>query len=115
MMKRAVWFAGGLATGVAGAGYAKRKVTGTARRVAPGNVARNTVDGVKRSGRRVVDAVREGRSAAQVRERELRAQRDGRLVRLADHLQPGDEVLVDGTPVESARVILMRRRDTPRP
>ena len=110
-MKRVVWFAGGVATGAAGVGYAKRKLTGAARKMAPVNVARGTADGVRRSGRRVVDAVREGRSAAQVRERELRAQRDGRLVRLADHLHPGDEVLVDGTPVESARVILMRRRD----
>lgn len=110
-MKRAVWFAGGVAAGAAGAGYAKRKVSGAARKMAPGNVARGTVDGARRTGRRVVDAVREGRAAAHVRERELRAVRDGRLVRLADHLQPGDEVLVDGTPVESARVILMRRRD----
>jgi hypothetical protein len=44
-----------------------------------------------------------------VRERELRAELDGRLVRLDDHLRPGDEVLLDGQPVESARVILMRR------
>ena len=64
---------------------------------------------MRRSGQRVADAVREGRQAAQVREREMRAQRDGRLVRLDDHLRPGDEVLVDGQPVESARVILMRR------
>jgi hypothetical protein len=43
----------------------------------------------------------------------LRAERDGRLVRIGDHLHPGDEVLVDGTPVESGRVILMRRPEPP--
>lgn len=110
-MRRAVWFVGGIATGAAGAGYAKRRVTTTARKLAPNNVARGAIGTAKRTGRRVADAVREGRHAADVRERELRAERDGRLVRLDDHLQPGDEVLVDGSPVESGRVILMRRPD----
>ncbi len=110
-VRRVVWFAGGLVAGAAGAGYAKRKVTTTARKLAPANVAKGAVDSVKRTGHRVADAMREGRAAANVRERELRAERDGRLVRLGDHLRPGDEVLVDGQPVESGRVILMRRPD----
>ncbi len=110
-MRRVVWFAGGLVTGAAGVGYARRKVVSTARRMAPTNVARTTVGSVRRSGQRVADAVREGRSAARTRERELRAERDGRLVRLRDHLHPEDEVLVDGQPVESGRVILLRRPD----
>ncbi len=108
-MRRVVWFAGGVVTGAAGAGYARRKVVSTARRMAPTNVARTTMGSVRRSGQRVADAVREGRSAARMRERELRAERDGRLVRLRDHLHPEDEVLVDGQPVESGRVILLRR------
>jgi hypothetical protein len=41
----------------------------------------------------------------------LRAERDGRLVRLRDHLHPEDQVLVDGQPVEVGRVILLRRPD----
>ena len=110
-MRRVVWFAGGVVTGAAGVGYARRKVVSTARRMAPTNVARTTVGSVRRSGQRVADAVREGRSAARMRERELRAERDGRLVRLRDHLHPEDEVLVDGQPVESGRVILLRRPD----
>jgi hypothetical protein len=109
MMRRVVWFAGGIAAGAAGAGYAKRKVGEAAKAMAPANVARGAARSMGRTGRRVADAVREGRQAAQVRERELRAERDGRLIRLGDHLRPGDEVLVDGEPVESARVILMRR------
>jgi hypothetical protein len=108
-MRRVVWFVGGVAAGAAGAGYAKRKAAEAARRLAPSNVARSAGNSVRRTGQRVADAVREGRQAARVRERELIAERDGRLVRLGDHLQPGDEVLVDGTPVESGRVILMRR------
>lgn len=108
-MRRVVWFVGGVAAGAAGAGYAKRKVAATTRKLAPSNVARGAAGSVRSAGRRVADAVREGRHAAHVRERELRAERDGRLVRLGDHLRPGDEVLVDGQPVESARVILMRR------
>jgi hypothetical protein len=113
MMRRLVWFAGGVATGAATAGYARRRVSATARRLAPTNVARTAARTVRRSGRRVADAVREGRAAAQVRERELRAEREGRLIRLHEHLHPGDEVLVDGTPVESGRVILMRRPEPP--
>ena len=109
MMRRVVWFAGGVAAGAATAGYAKRKVSAAASKMTPVKVAKGAAGSVRRSGHRVADAVREGRQAAQVREREMRAQRDGRLVRLGDHLRPGDEVLVDGQPVESARVILMRR------
>jgi hypothetical protein len=109
MMRRVVWFAGGIAAGAAGAGYAKRKVGQAAKAMAPSNVARGAARSMGRTSRRLADAVREGRQAAQVRERELRAERDGRLIRLGDHLRPGDEVLVDGEPVESARVILMRR------
>jgi hypothetical protein len=113
MMRRLAWFAGGVVTGAAGMEYARRKVTATARRLAPANVAKGAVHGVRRSGNRVADALREGRSAARQRERELRAERDGRLVRLHDHLAPGDEVLVDGEPVESGRVILLRQPDPP--
>lgn len=112
-MRRLVWFAGGVAAGAAGAGYAKRKVTRTVRRtaghLAPANVARGAANTVRRSGHRVAAAVREGRSASHLRQRELRAELEGRLIRLDEHLHPGDEVLIDGEPAESGRIILMRR------
>lgn len=112
-MRRLVWFAGGVAAGAAGAGYAKRRVTRTVRRtaayLAPANVARGAANTVRRSGHRVTAAMREGRSASQMRQRELRAELEGRLIRLDERLHPGDEVLIDGEPVESGRVIVMRR------
>jgi hypothetical protein len=110
-MRRLVWFAGGVVTGAAGARYAKRKVTTTAQKLAPTNVAKGVAASVRRSGQRAVTALKDGRDGAKARERELRAERDGRLVRLGEYLHPDDEVLVDGRPVESGRVILMRRRD----
>ena len=43
MMRRTVWFVGGVAAGAASAGYAKRKVTAAARKLAPANVAAGAV------------------------------------------------------------------------
>jgi hypothetical protein len=94
--RRAAWFVGGVAAGVAGANYTKRKVTLVASRLRPSNVAHSATAAVRRGGRRVADAVREGVTAARRREHELKAEREGRLVRLRDHLDEGDEVLVDG-------------------
>ena len=113
-MRRVVWFAGGVAAGATGAGYAKRKIVATANRLKPTNIARTASRAVGRGYHRVTDAVSEGVTAARRRERELKAERDGRLVRLTDHLTEGDELLVDGETVESGRVIVMRRRE-PKP
>lgn len=110
MIKRLTWFAGGIAAGAAGAGYAKKKVKETASQMAPAQVAKGAVNKARAAGRSVADAVREGRQAMHHHEDELRARRDGRLVSLEDHVEPGDQVYVDGRPVESGRVIVMRRR-----
>lgn len=110
-MRRAVWFVGGVAAGVTGAGYTKRKVSAAAIKLKPSNVAHSAADAMSRGVHRVTDAVKEGVSAARRRERELKAERDGLLVRLTDHLTEGDELLVDGEAVESGRVIVMRQRD----
>jgi len=109
-MKRTFWFVSGVATGVAGVNYTKRKVASAAQQLAPVKAARRATGGARRQGQRVTSAVRAGRHTARVRERELQAHHEGRVIRLADHLEPGDEVLVDGAPVETGRVILMRRR-----
>lgn len=109
-MKRLTWFAGGLAAGVAGAGYAKQKVKQAASTVAPANVAKSAVSKARSKARDVADAVREGRDVMNQHEDELRAKREGRLESLEDHVEPGDQVFVDGQPVESGRVIVMRQR-----
>ena len=113
MMKRITWFAGGVAAGLASAGYAKKKVKETASQIAPAQVARTAADRAVTKGRDVVEAVREGRQVMRHTVDELRARRDGRLTSLDEHVEPGDQVFVDGVPVESGRVIVMRR-DRPR-
>jgi hypothetical protein len=109
-MKRVTWFVGGVAAGVAGAGYAKKKVRQTAAQLAPTTVARSAAQRVSAKGREVADAVREGRRVMRQHEEEVEASRDGRLVSLHDHVAADDEVYVDGELVEPDRVIVMRRR-----
>ena len=96
--------------GVASAGYAKKKVKHTASQIAPAQIARSAASGVRSKGRDVVDAVREGRQVMKHTEDELHARREGRLVSLDQHVGPDDQVFVDGVPVESGRVIVMRQR-----
>ena len=110
MMKRVTWFAGGVVAGVATAGYAKKKVKETASQVAPAQVARSAARTLRVKSRDVVDAVREGRQVMRHTEDELHARREGRLVSLDEHVGPSDRVYVDGVPVESGRVIVMRER-----
>lgn len=109
-MKRVTWFVTGVAAGATGTAYAAKKVKRTAAQLAPANVARGAADKVKQTGRHVVDAVREGRAAMQTREDELKARRDARVDSLDDHLEPGDQILVDGRPVETARVIVLKQQ-----
>ena len=110
MIKRVTWFAGGVAVGIAGAGYAKKKVKQTASQLTPSTVARSAAGRMSAKGREVADALREGRRVMRQHEEEVEAFRDGRLVSLEDHVAPGDEVYVDGELVESDRVVVMRRR-----
>ena len=111
MMKRVTWFAGGVVAGLASAGYAKRKVKATASQVAPAQIARSAAITVRSKTGNVVDAIREGRQVMKHTEDELRARREGRLTSLDEHVAPGDQVFVDGVPVESGRVIVMRRKE----
>ncbi len=77
MMKRVTWFAAGAATGVVGAVAAGRKVRQHVDQLKPVNVAKSAVVRVKIKGQDVAAAVREGRTAARVKEAELKARRDG--------------------------------------
>ena len=109
MIKRLTWFVGGLAAGAVGAGAAKRKVKSVASDLAPVRVAKRTTDRARRRGHDVADAIREGRQAMRAKEAELRARLDGRASTLADELETGDEVLIDGQPVEPGQVIVLRQ------
>lgn len=109
MIKRLTWFVGGVVAGVAGLGTAKRKARAVASDLAPAAVARRATDTVRQRVRHLGDAVRDGRSAMHMRETELRARLDGRAVSLADELDDGDTVLVDGRPVEPGQVIVLRQ------
>jgi hypothetical protein len=109
-MKRITWLVTGIAAGAAGASYAKKKVKQTASHLAPANVAKSAGRRVKNRGRNVVDAVREGRTAMRDREDELKARRDARVESIDDHLEPGDQLLVDGRPVDTGRVIVLKRK-----
>ena len=102
MIKRVTWFVSGALAGAAGAGLAKRKVKQVANRLAP----RSVVHGL--TGR-VRDAVAEGRLAMRAKESELQARYDGRVSTLADDLEEGDAVLVDGRPVEPGQVIVLKQ------
>lgn len=111
MIKRVTWFAGGVVAGVATAGYAKKKIKATASQIAPTQMARAAAGSVRARTHDVVEAVREGRSVMRQTEDELHARREGRLVSLDEHVGPRDQVYVDGVPVESGRVIVMRERE----
>jgi hypothetical protein len=108
-MKRVTWFVGGVVAGAAGATYGTRKVRRKAAELAPVQVARTAAGRARGRGQAVVEAVREGRSAMRTKEAELRARLEGRAVPLADALGQGDEVLVDGRPVEPGQVIVLRQ------
>lgn len=110
MMKRITWFVGGVATGAAGAGYAKRKLRQTASQLAPANIAKSATSKMRAQGRHAVDAVREGRAAMHAREDELKTRRDARVEPLDARLEPDERLLVDGRPVDSGRVIVLKQK-----
>ena len=102
MIKRLVWFVGGAVAGIAGASVARKKVHEVATELAPANVA-------KKATARLRDAVAEGRRAMQSKEAELRSRMNGGAHPLADDLDEGDTVLVDGVPVEPGQVIVLKQ------
>ncbi|MEN9507280.1 MAG: hypothetical protein RI958_3206 [Actinomycetota bacterium] len=115
MMKRVTWFVGGIAAGALGASAAKKKVKNVAKELAPVQVAQRAGGSVREQGRRVTDAVREGRRAMRSKELELRARIEGRSSALTDELEGIDAVLVDGHPVEPGQVIVLKQVRDDRP
>lgn len=109
-MKRVTWFVTGVAAGAAGASYATKKVKETAAQLAPANVAKGAASRAKQGGKKLVEAAREGRSAMRAREDELKARRDARVEAIDDRLEPGDQLYVDGQPVDTGRVIVMKQK-----
>jgi hypothetical protein len=109
-MKRITWFVTGIAAGAAGGSYATKKIKRTAAQLAPANVAKGASNRARQGGQKVLAAVKEGRAAMQAREDELKARRDARVETLDDHLAPGDQLLVDGRPVDSGRVIVLKQK-----
>jgi len=75
--KRAFWAGAGYAAGAASSIWAVRKVKRAAARYTPSAVVVRAKDGALDTGRRMRDAVSEGRDAARRREAELRAALDG--------------------------------------
>ncbi|MDX6534803.1 MAG: hypothetical protein QOF68_2547 [Gaiellales bacterium] len=102
MIKRMTWFVGGAVAGVAGVGMAKRKMKQAATHLTPKSIVHKVTG-------RVHDAFAEGRKAMRSRELELRARLDGNAASLADDLDDGDEVLVDGLPVQPGQVIVLKQ------
>jgi hypothetical protein len=97
-----------VATGAAGAGYAKRKVKKTAAQLAPANVARNAAGAGAAGGTWSRRCATVASDAA--KEEELRARRDGRIDTLDAHLGPDDTCSSTAEPVEPGA----RRRAAPR-
>ncbi len=102
MIKRMTWFLGGAVAGVVGVGVVKRKMKQAATQLTPKKIAHGV-------STRFHDAFAEGRRAMRRREAELRARLDGNAKFLADDLDEGDEVLVDGRPVEPGQVIVLKQ------
>ena len=113
MMKRVTWFVSGAVAGVAGAGYAKKRVKETAAQLAPVQVAKTAVAKARLRGSDVVDAVRDGRQAMKAKEAELKAKLNGTAApltdELVDELSADDQILVDGRPVQPGQVIVLRQ------
>ena len=110
MMKRVTWFVTGVAAGATGANYATRKVKERAQQFKPANVAAGAATKAKEGGARLVEAIRDGRAAMQAKEDELRARRDHVVEPVDGRLEPGEQLLVDGEPVETGRVIVLKQR-----
>jgi len=115
MLKRLTWFTTGAIAGVAGAGFAKRKVKQTAAQLAPSNIAKVAAAKVREKGHDVADAVRDGRDAMRAKEAELRAKLDSDDARAegTDGIEglDGAGVLAGDPRLAPGRVIVIEQTD----
>ncbi len=104
MIKRMTWFVGGAVAGVAGAERRQAQGQAGGARTSPRGTSSTAVNGHESAtpSSKVV-----GRCAPR-RPSCARASTDG-LTTLADDLDDGDEVLVDGRPVEPGQVIVLKQ------
>jgi len=105
MMKRLTWFMGGAAAGVVGASVAKKKVKAAAAELSPANLAHKAAE-------RVREKAADAKLVLKTKQIELRARLTGKpgyAATLADELQEGDAVFVDGQPVAPGQVIVLRQ------
>lgn len=109
-MRRLGWFVAGVTAGAGAMRMARRRVRSAARQLSPRHVRDRVQQRVRAKVDEVGDAIREGRVAKATREWQLRAVVDHRAESLADHVGPGDTLLVDGEPVDAGRVIVLRDR-----
>ena len=100
--KRAFWAGAGYAAGATTSIWAVRKVKRAAARYTPSAVVLRARDGAVDTGRRVRDAVVEGREAARRREADLRAALDGATAPAA--LEPATLRLVEAPAPAGAEV-----------
>ena len=96
------WFVGGAVAGVAGVGVAKRKMKQAATQLTP---KRSSTE----SPTECTTPTSKGSSPSERERAELRGRMDGTAHSLADHLDEGDWVLVDGRPVEPGQVIVLKQ------
>ena len=112
MLKRVSWFMSGAIAGIAGAGFAKRKVKRTAAQLTPTNIAKSAAAKVREKGHDVADAVRDGREAMRAKEAELRAKLvsdDARADDLGDDRERLDALHGDARVVATGRVIVIEQ------
>ena len=89
MFKRVTWFTVGAAAGVAATAWAEYRVRRAASRYTPGQIAGRARDGARDRTADLADAWHEGRLAMRERERQLRAELEGRqFVMVPRELEP---------------------------
>lgn len=91
LIRRLVWFATGVAAGLGGAMWIRRRLLRALERYVPERVAAEVSTSVRRIGTDVRDAVGEGRAAMRDREASLRSE-----------LRPGAPTSSAGRPAERA-------------